>query len=211
MSTKQELIDKLNDLLPQTQCGLCNYEACRPYATAIVNNKATINCCLPGGVETLINVATQLGEDPTPYIADMHKKAKLPSIANIREEECVGCTKCIQVCPTDAIIGGAKLMHTIITDACTGCERCLPPCPMNCIEIKTLPSINTEAKKHRAQKWRLRYEKRQKRLINDKNEQQRKYQKAKLVNSKKTLEALQESIRAAVARVHAKKKYHESN
>lgn len=208
MSTKEELINKLDDLLPQTQCGLCNYKACRPYATAIVHNETTIDHCLPGGIDTLINIATCLGRDPAPYREKMEKKAKPPAIAIIREEECIGCTKCIQACPTDAIVGASKLMHTIITDVCTGCERCLPACPVDCIEIKTLPPIITvEEQKQQARKWRSRYEKRQKRLVRDKIEQQRKYQEAKLANtSKQTLEARQMAIRIAVARVQAKRK-----
>ena len=207
MSTKEELINKLNALLPQTQCGLCNYEACRPYATAIVNNEATIDRCLPGGVSTLINIATCLNQDPTPYMAEMQKNAKLPTIATIREEECIGCTKCTQVCPTDAIIGTSKLMHTIITNLCTGCERCLSPCPVDCIEINTLPYMSIKEQKRHAYEWRSRYERRQKRLERDKSEQQQKHQKAKLANmAKQTLKARQAVIRAAVARVHAKNK-----
>ena len=210
MNTKENLINKLDDLLPQTQCGLCNYESCRPYATAVVNNEATINHCLPGGVNTLINIATFLNQDPTPYIVEMQKKAKLPAIAIIREEECIGCTKCTQVCPTDAIIGASKLMHTIMTNLCTGCERCLPTCPVDCIEIKTLPSMSVEEQKDHAYDWRSRYETRQKRLTHNKHEQQKKHRKALANISKKTLEARQAAIQAAVARVHAKRKYHDS-
>ncbi|PMB54591.1 Electron transport complex protein RnfB [Coxiella-like endosymbiont] len=207
MTTKEELINKLDDLLPQTQCGLCNYKGCRPYATAIVHNETTIDHCLPGGVNTLINIATCLGQDPTPYKDKMKTKAKMPVIACIREEECIGCTKCIQVCPTDAIIGAAKLMHTIITDACSGCERCLPVCPIDCIDIKTLPPITVEEQKQHAHKWRSRYKKRQKRLARDKIEEEHKYQKTKLANrSKETLAARQMVIQSAVARVKAKKK-----
>ncbi|MFW0094892.1 MAG: RnfABCDGE type electron transport complex subunit B [Coxiella endosymbiont of Haemaphysalis qinghaiensis] len=207
MSTKEELINKLDDLLPQTQCGLCNYEACRPYATAIVNNKATIDRCVPGGVDTLINIAALLGQDLTPCdITEMQKKARPLAVAIIREEECIGCTKCIQACPTDAIVGASKLMHTIITNACTGCEQCLPPCPMDCIEIKTLPSITSKEQKYHAHEWRSRYEKRQKRLERHRITQQRKHQALKLASvSKQTLEARQEVIRAAVARVNQKK------
>ena len=211
MSTKEELINKLDDLLPQTQCGLCNYEACRPYATAIINNEATIDRCFPGGIDTLTNIAAFLGQDPAPYITEMQKKAKPLAVAIIREEECIGCTKCIQACPTDAIVGTSKLMHTIITDACTGCERCLPPCPVDCIEIKTPSPITPEEQKHQTHEWRSRYEKRQKRLVRHSIEQKHKDQEIKLANaSKQTLKALQAAICDAVARVKQKRSSHEA-
>lgn len=206
MKVKEELINKLDDLLPQTQCGLCNYKSCRTYATAIMNNEITIDRCSPGGIETLINIATFLGRDPTPYKTKM-QRAKPPTIAVIREEECIGCTKCIQVCPTDAIVGAPKLMHTIITDACTGCEKCLPPCPMDCIEIKTLTPVSDKEQKQKAHKWRLRYEKKQKRLLQNKIEQQCNDKEVSL--RKQSLETRKKAIQAAVARVKIKRKNYE--
>ncbi|AJC50219.1 RnfABCDGE type electron transport complex subunit B [Coxiella endosymbiont of Amblyomma americanum] len=208
---KKALIDKLNNLLPQTQCGLCGYDACRPYAIAIIKNEASIDRCLPGGIEALVGIATCVKKNPNLYVKKMKKKAKPPTIASIHEEECVGCTKCIQVCPTDAIIGASKLAHTIITDACTGCERCLSVCPMNCIEIKTLSTIKNPlyAWNTRSHEWRIRYEKRKRRL---RNQSKKKLQsQEELVMSKRiTLKARQAAIRIAVARYHQKRKHRES-
>lgn len=194
----KKLINQIDKLLPQTQCGLCKYPACRLYAEAIAKNEAPIDRCLPGGVERLAALANCLNVDPTPYIPEMEKKTKPPAIAVIREKECIGCTKCIQVCPTDAIIGAAKQMHTIISDACTGCELCLPSCPIDCIDIQ--PIILTSAKKkYFARKWRSRYENRQKRLVRDKAKQHGN----KISNS--TIEVRKAAIRAAVLRVEKRK------
>lgn len=190
----KKLINQIDALLPQTQCGLCKYDACRPYAEAIAKNEAPINRCLPGGVEKLVAIAECLNLDPASYIPEMERKAKLPAIAVIRENECIGCTKCIQACPTDAIIGAAKQMHTIISDACTGCELCLPVCPIDCIDIQ--PTILK--KNHSAQQWRLRYENRQKRLNRDKTEQR----SNKISNL--TVETRKAAIHAAVLRVKKK-------
>lgn len=126
---------QLDAVLPQTQCGLCGYGGCLPYAKAMADGEAGINLCPPGGVETLHALANLLHCDPTPYEAELTEKALPPRVAIIREAECIGCTKCIQACPVDAIIGSAKLMHTIIPDACTGCELCIPPCPVDCIDL----------------------------------------------------------------------------
>ena len=198
----EKLINQIDALLPQTQCGLCKYPACRPYAEAIAENRAPINRCLPGGVEKLVALAKCLNLDPEPYIPEMKKKAKLPAIAVIRENECIGCTKCIQACPTDAIIGAAKQVHTVISDACTGCELCLPLCPIDCIDIQPI----TLKKNHSAQQWRLRYVNRKKRLVRNKTEQQYGNKISNL-----TVEKRKAVIHAAILRVKKKEKYHESN
>lgn len=130
-------IDRLEALLPQTQCGDCGYPGCRPYATALVAG-APIDRCLPGGVATLKQLANQLKQDSSPYTAAMRQKAKKPQRAIINEPYCIGCTKCIQACPVDAIIGTTKHTHTILSDECTGCELCIPACPVDCIELKAL-------------------------------------------------------------------------
>ncbi|AIT62646.1 RnfABCDGE type electron transport complex subunit B [Coxiella burnetii] len=206
MSEKEKLIDDIDAILPQTQCGLCEYAACRSYAAAMVNNEAPIDRCLPGGVETLLKLADALEQDPTPSITKLEEKTKPASIAFVREDECIGCTKCIQACPTDAIIGASKLMHTVITDACTGCELCLPPCPVDCIDMKIIAPLTPHEKKQKAQQWRSRYEKKQKRLSRHKAEQRRKHQEAKLVNTpKQTLDARKAAIRDSIERVRAKK------
>ena len=127
--------DQIDALLPQTQCGLCTFKGCMPYAEALAAKSAPIHLCPPGGVDGLIALGKLLNEDPSPYLEEMKEKAKLPMRAVIREDECIGCTKCIKACPVDAIMGSAKLMHTVLTDECTGCELCIAPCPVDCIDM----------------------------------------------------------------------------
>ena len=127
------LIDQINELLPQTQCGQCGHPGCRPYAEAIANGEA-INKCPPGGQSTIHALAELLDREPMALDGD-HGQEKPPMVAFIREQECIGCTKCIQACPVDAIVGAAKLMHTVIADECTGCDLCVEPCPVDCIDM----------------------------------------------------------------------------
>ena len=126
-------VDQINQLLPQTQCGQCGYPGCKPYATAIADGDA-INKCPPGGQETIEALADLLDVEAQPLDAE-HGEEKEPNVAYIREDECIGCTKCIQACPVDAILGAAKLMHTVIADECTGCDLCVEPCPVDCIDM----------------------------------------------------------------------------
>ncbi|ASK92993.1 MULTISPECIES: Rnf electron transport complex subunit RnfB [Xanthomonas] len=129
-----DLVERLDRLLPQTQCGQCGYDGCRPYAQAMADGQATIDHCPPGGDAGARALAQVLGVPPRPY--DRSRGAhKLPQVAWIVEADCIGCTKCIQACPVDAIVGGAKHMHTVIAPLCTGCELCLPACPVDCIEL----------------------------------------------------------------------------
>ena len=128
------LVDQIDAILPQTQCGQCNYPGCRPYAQAIANNEAPINQCPPGGDAGIQALATLLGREVIPLNAD-NGTQKPPEVAVIRESTCIGCTLCIQACPVDAILGAAKQMHTVIEAECTGCALCLPPCPVDCIDM----------------------------------------------------------------------------
>jgi len=128
------IAEKINSLLPQTQCGQCSFAGCKPYAEAMANGEADINRCPPGGETTMIALSDLLGVDPMP-LEDEVAAEKPKALAVIREDECIGCTLCIQVCPVDAILGAAKQMHTVIADECTGCELCLPPCPVECIDM----------------------------------------------------------------------------
>ncbi|MES9958351.1 MAG: electron transport complex subunit RsxB [Sedimenticola sp.] len=128
------IVEKIDALLPQTQCGQCGHPGCRPYAEAIAAGEDEINRCPPGGEATMVALADLLGKDPVPMEGDAGVE-KPKTTAVIDEKECIGCTLCIQACPVDAILGAAKQMHTVIDDECTGCELCLPPCPVECIHM----------------------------------------------------------------------------
>jgi electron transport complex protein RnfB len=131
-------VDKIDALVPQTQCGQCTYPGCRPYATAIANGEADINQCPPGGEATIIALADLLGRDVKPLNPEHGVEQDVKTVVVIREELCIGCTLCIQACPVDAILGAAKQMHTVIKDECTGCDLCIPPCPVDCIDVVPL-------------------------------------------------------------------------
>ena len=128
------IVDQINNLLPQTQCGQCGYPGCKPYAEAIAGGEK-INKCPPGGEGTIQSLADLLGVEPEPLDAEHGAEKGVPTVAIIREDECIGCTKCIQACPVDAILGAAKQMHTVIADECTGCDLCVEPCPVDCIDM----------------------------------------------------------------------------
>jgi len=129
------IVDQIDSLLPQTQCGQCTYPGCRPYAEAIASGEANINQCPPGGETTMLALADLLGVDPQPLDAE-HEAEPEATVAFIIEDTCIGCTLCIQACPVDAILGAAKQMHTVIESECTGCELCIPPCPVDCIVMR---------------------------------------------------------------------------
>lgn len=192
----------IDALLPQTQCQLCEYDGCMPYAKAIAEDGETIDRCLPGGLTTLASLGQLMDVDTTPMIEALQQKYKPPSTVVIREEECIGCTKCIQACPVDAIVGTGKLMHTVITDHCTGCELCIPPCPVDCIDIipsDTLPDANISRQRHQL---------RDARLQRNKQEKQAKQMHAKSLNTNdpgKLKAARRAAVAAAVARVNMKK------
>ena len=128
------IADEINNILPQTQCGQCGYPGCRPYAEAIANGEA-INKCPPGGEAGVQALADLLDLEPLPLDEEHGEAKKVKTIAFIREDECIGCTKCIQACPVDAILGAAKQMHTVIISECTGCDLCVEPCPVDCIDM----------------------------------------------------------------------------
>jgi electron transport complex protein RnfB len=128
------IVDQIDALLPQTQCGQCTYPGCRPYAEAIAKGEAEINQCPPGGEATIQALADLLGRDPLP-LNEEHGEHTGKTVVHIIEEQCIGCTLCIQACPVDAIVGAAKQMHTVLVDECTGCDLCIPPCPVDCIEV----------------------------------------------------------------------------
>lgn len=139
MNSQISLIQQIDAFLPQTQCGLCGHrDGCLPYAKSIVEGEAA-NKCVPGGqpvadaIAKLLNRSSLIAEESVWPIQIDGRPQRMKAI--IREDECIGCTKCISACPVDAIIGSGKLMHTILTDLCTGCELCIPPCPVDCIDL----------------------------------------------------------------------------
>ena len=163
----QQTIALIDACLPQTQCGLCEHpDGCLPYATAIVTNNEPYNKCVPGG-QPVTNAIAQIieADDKEPLIAkpskwplDLSSKRPVEVRAIIREDDCIGCTKCIPACPVDAIVGTGKHMHTIFTDLCTGCELCIAPCPVDCIDLVVIErELTIEARMQEQEDLRLRY------------------------------------------------------
>jgi electron transport complex protein RnfB len=132
------LVEQIDQILPQTQCGQCGYPGCKPYAQAIADGDE-INKCPPGGDVTIKKLADLMGVEAKSLDA-AHGEEDIKKVAYIREDECIGCTKCIQACPVDAILGAAKQMHTVIVDECTGCDLCVDPCPVDCIDMLPMAS-----------------------------------------------------------------------
>jgi electron transport complex protein RnfB len=177
------LIQAIDALLPQTQCGKCGHPGCKPYAEGIANGEA-LNKCPPGGDETIAALAQLLNLPELPL--DIERGPAPAQVAYIREAECIGCTKCIQACPVDAIVGAAKLMHTVIIDECTGCDLCVAPCPVDCIEMHPLPlpgvvpivgglafdQAQQQARTHKRNLARRRFELRNERLRREEQQRQ---------------------------------------
>ncbi|AMN46298.1 electron transporter RnfB [Steroidobacter denitrificans] len=134
------LVHRLDALLPQTQCGRCTYAGCLPYAHAIAQGEADTNQCPPGGARTAAALARLMGREPKPVDPAFGVVPAVPFAAWIDEAACIGCTKCIQACPVDAIVGASRYMHTVISAHCTGCELCVPSCPVDCIEMRPPPA-----------------------------------------------------------------------
>ncbi|WP_339545544.1 electron transport complex subunit RsxB [Pseudomonas sp. RA_35y_Pfl2_P32] len=209
------LIQRIDALLPQTQCGKCGHPGCKPYAQGIASGEA-INKCPPGGDETITALAELLNLPVVPL--DHSRGSAPPQIAYIREAECIGCTKCIQACPIDAIVGAAKLMHTVIIDECTGCDLCVAPCPVDCIEMHPLPSAQVlpivgglaftpeqfEARSAKREHARQRFEQRNARL--EREEQQRLAERAaRAAKAAQPATTGANPVQDAIARVQAQK------
>lgn len=210
------LIQRIDALLPQTQCGKCGHPGCKPYAEGIANGEP-INKCPPGGDETIAALA-ELLKIPVLEL-DISRGSAPPQVAYIREAECIGCTKCIQACPIDAIVGAAKLMHTVIIDECTGCDLCVAPCPVDCIEMHPLPlgtlpvvgglAASLEEQQARAAKRdhaRQRFERRNARLQREEQQKQAEREaRAQRAAQVEVATTTLDPVQAALERVRAQK------
>ena len=208
-------VAEIDALLPQTQCTRCGYPDCHAYAEAIVRAEAGIDRCPPGGAETLQALGTLLRRPAMALDPSVGTFAP-GTVAFIEESLCIGCTKCIAACPVDAIVGGPKLMHTVVEALCTGCELCLPPCPVDCIRLMPAEGV-TEAYEgwqfpqgglERADALRTRYLRHGSRLLREK-ETRRNGSTSEQGPSQDVLQAQRKAeIAAAVARVRAKRERH---
>ena len=196
MELSTTLAQRIDALLPQTQCTRCGYPACRDYANAIAKNVADINQCPPGGARGIELLANLLHRDVQP-LNPINGVEKPREIAVIDEEICIGCTKCIQACPVDAILGAAKMMHTIIVADCTGCELCIAPCPVDCIAM--IPANDPCDPLELAPRFRQRYEMHLARIAREAAES------AAAVAQKKTVVESASAVSAAIARARARK------
>ncbi|WP_429299081.1 electron transport complex subunit RsxB [Paraburkholderia sp. GAS199] len=169
VTDSRTLADRIEDLLPQTQCTKCGYPACRPYAEAVASGAANYNQCPPGGAEGIARLAALLGKPVIPLNVTNGVERPRP-LAVIDEQVCIGCTLCMQACPVDAIVGAPKQMHTVIAELCTGCDLCVPPCPVDCI---AMPAVTGEAtgwdawSQSQADAARERHERREARLARE--------------------------------------------
>jgi electron transport complex protein RnfB len=163
------LADQIDAVLPQTQCEQCGYHGCRPYAEAIARGEAEINQCPPGGAAGIEKLAALL-QRPVLPLDPAHGVEKPRMLARIVEADCIGCTKCIQACPVDAIVGASKLMHTVLADDCTGCELCVPACPVDCIVLEPMPPAQIDAV--HADAARAHFQRREARLQHQRDERE---------------------------------------
>jgi electron transport complex protein RnfB len=189
------LADRIDAVLPQTQCEQCGFHGCRPYAEAIASGEAPINRCPPGGKAGIDILAALLGV-PALALDPAHGVEKPRLVARIIEADCIGCTKCIGACPVDAIIGSGKLMHSVIADDCTGCELCVPACPVDCIVLEPMPATQIDIA--HADRARMHFKRREARLASSRLAHERE------LASRKTTTAMS-PVEAALARARARK------
>lgn len=177
--SKAKTVEQIMAILPQTQCQACDHTGCLPYAKAMTDGQDTIDHCQPGGLPVLEQLGAITQTDTSTMIDAVQRAYKAPSVVHIDPEACIGCTKCIQACPTGAIIGAPKAMHVIIEEACTGCDLCLPVCPVDCMH--PVP-ITTDAPTHhkRFRKiWRQLHERKQERDIKKQQKKDMRHQSLK--------------------------------
>jgi len=189
MADPQQLA-RLLDALPQTQCTRCGYPDCEAYARAIAHGEADINQCPPGGLEGVQRLASLTGREVKP-LSEAHGIEGPRTLAVIDENWCIGCTLCIKACPTDAIVGANKRMHTVIEPYCTGCELCIPVCPVDCINLDVVDEQRTgwaAWSQPLADQARARYQSRRERLQREQVEHQARLQ-AKALKKLADLEA----------------------
>lgn len=175
-----DLAARIDALLPQTQCTRCGYAGCLPYATAIATGQAEINQCPPGGAATIASLAELLHRPALPLNPVNGIEGPL-KVAWIDEARCIGCARCLEPCPVDAIVGAQKFVHTVIAECCTGCELCLPPCPVDCIELKPHPQPQAITPDVNAQ----RYAEHRERLAQQAAQRQRELQAKKLLAARR--------------------------
>lgn len=171
VNDSRTLADRIEDLLPQTQCTKCGYEGCRPYAEAVAAGTASYNQCPPGGAEGVARVARLLGKPVIP-INPVNGVERPRPVAFIDESLCIGCTLCMQACPVDAIVGAPKQMHTIVKDQCTGCDLCVAPCPVDCIAMIPVTGEATgwdAWTQQQADQARVRHDRREARLASERD------------------------------------------
>lgn len=199
----KKLIDKIHDLLPKTQCTQCGFNGCKPYAEAIVSG-TPFNQCPPGG-KRLIKKLSKLLNEPEKSLNPDNGTERKTTITWIDEDVCIGCTKCIQACPVDAIIGAPKHMHSIIESECNGCNLCISPCPVDCIYTKPsslqINEFSDDNLQHITDYYQVRFENKKIRLEKQKTAKHAKYLKAKQDNEQKR----KDYIKAAIERVKNKK------
>jgi electron transport complex protein RnfB len=195
------LVERIEALLPQTQCRRCGYAGCGPYARAVAKRDAPINQCPPGGEHTVAALAALLNVPTVPL--DSARGSPRPlSIARIDEATCIGCTLCIDACPVDAIVGAAKLMHTVLVERCTGCELCVPPCPVDCI---TLAPVGRAWTRVDADLARARFRARATRLERQSGKRKVQAAGARASSEDAVRERIQAAISAALARARARR------
>lgn len=195
-------VEAVDAVLPQTQCGDCDFDGCKPYAEAIVNSNEPIDKCPPGGLTGLEKLSAITRIAITGAMREKILSDEKPlQVAKIRENECIGCKKCIDACPVDAILGAAKFMHSIITDECNGCELCIPPCPMDCIDLIKLAEHHAPSQAQ-SDHYRQRYESKTTREQARKLNKRKSYlhAKQKQDSAEKTLASRQAYIQAALKR-----------